>query len=251
MADIFREVEDDIRRDNAKQLWDKYGIYLIGTAVAIVVATSAVVGWRAYATSTAEDAALAFIEAERAASAEGADAPAIFSALAEASPSGYAALARLREAAAFTAAGDNAGAVRAYEALAADASAQSILRDLAQVKAGALLVGEASYDDLATRLVPLTDEAAPWRNPAREVLGLASYREKNYDRAYGLFQEIVNDPTATPGVRDRAHVMIALIEPHVSRAAPVETAPEAVPEIAPETKPETEAVTEPEAGEAE
>ena len=237
MADIFREVDDDLRRDNAQQLWDKYGIYLIGAAVAIVVVTSAFVGWRAFTTSQAETAALAFIEAERAASVEGADAPAIYAALAEDAPAGYAALARLRAAAAFTEAGEKVAAVETYETLVADTSAEPILRDLAQVKAGALLVGEASYDDLATRLVALTDESAPWRNPVREVLGLAAYREQKYERAYAYFQEIVNDPTATPGVRDRAHVMIALVDPHVALSAVA--------------APETETPTEPETGDAE
>ena len=56
MADIFREVEEDIRRDRLQQLWDKYGIYLIGLVVGIIALTSLVVGWRAYTQSQAEDA---------------------------------------------------------------------------------------------------------------------------------------------------------------------------------------------------
>jgi len=221
LADIFREVDDDLRRDSAQQLWDKYGIYLIALAVGIIAVTSAVVGWNSYQRSIAEQAAQAFITAEAEASVEGADAAAIFAELAEGVPSGYAALAQLRSAASLTEAGNIDAAIEVYEAIIGDSGAESILRDLARVKSGTLLVGRTSYDDLAGRLLPLTGAEEPWRNPAREVLGLGAYREQKYPQAHILFQEIVDDPTSTPGVRDRAHIMIALIEPHLPTVEPV------------------------------
>lgn len=224
MADIFREVDEELRRDHAKHLWDKYGVYLIGTAVSIVAVTSAVVGWRAYTASVAEDASRAFVAAQAEAEKEGADAAAVYAEFAENAPDGYAALGALREAAALSEAGDIDGAIKAYDHVAGDSGTSGILRDLARVKAGTLLVGRTSYDDLAVRLLPLTGEGEAWRNPAREVLGIAAYREQKYDRAKAYFTEIVGDPTATPGVRDRAHVMIALIDPHVSQAQPAEDA---------------------------
>ncbi len=214
MADIFREVEEDIRRDRLQQLWDKYGIYLIGLVIGIIALTSLIVGWRAYTTSQAEEASKAFSTAVAEAAQEGADAPTIFSDLAERSPAGYAALARLRAAGALAEAGEVDGAIAAYDAVAADSGAETILRDLAKVKSGTLLVGRTSYDDLATRLVPLAGDGEPWRNPAREALGMAAYAEQKYARAQSFFQGIVGDQTATPGVRDRAHVMLALIAPY-------------------------------------
>lgn len=235
MADIFREVEEDIRRDRLQQLWDKYGIYLIGLVVGIIALTSLVVGWRAYTQSQAEEASKAFALAVAGAAQEGADAPALFTDLADGSPSGYAALARLRAAGALADAGDLDEAIAAYDAVAADSAADDILRDLARVKSGTLLVGRTSYDDLAIRLVPLTDAGEAWRNPAREALGMAAYAEQKYAQAQSYFQSIVGDQTATPGVRDRAHVMLALIAPHVpgtqntllegTQSAPAQTAP--------------------------
>ncbi|MCE7997551.1 MAG: tetratricopeptide repeat protein [Rhodobiaceae bacterium] len=231
MADIFREVEEDIRRDRLQHLWDKYGIYLIGFVVGIIGLTALIVGWRAYTQSQAEDASKAFATAVAEAAQEGADAPAIFGNLADQSPSGYAALARLRAAGALAEAGEIDQAIAAYDAVAADSAADDILRDLARVKSGTLLVGRTSYDDLAIRLVPLADNSEPWRNPAREALGMAAYAEQKYAQAQSFFQSIVGDQTATPGVRDRAHVMLALIAPRVpaTQTAPLE-APVSAPE---------------------
>ncbi len=245
MADIFREVEEDIRRDRLQHLWDKYGIYLIGLVVSIIAITSLIVGWRSYTLSQAEDASKAFATAVAEAAQDGADAPAIFTELADQSPAGYAALAKLRAAGALAEAGEAEQAIAAYDAVAADSSADDILRDLAKVKSGTLLVGRTSYDDLAIRLVPLAADAEPWRNPAREALGMAAYAEQKYGLAQSFFQSIVGDQTATPGVRDRAHVMLALIAPHVpaTQTVPLETSEDGPAEIAPEeaTQPAGEA----------
>jgi hypothetical protein len=225
LADIFREVEEDIRRDRLQHLWDKYGIYLIGFVVGIIALTSLVVGWRAYTQSQAEEASKAFASAVAEAAKEGTDAAAIFSDLADEAPSGYASLARLRAAGALAEAGEIDQAIAAYDAVSADSGADDILRDLAKVKSGTLLVGRTSYDDLAIRLVPLAGNDEPWRNPAREALGMAAYAEQKYAQAQSFFQSIVGDQTATPGLRDRAHVMLALIAPNVptTQSVPLET----------------------------
>ena len=235
LADIFREVEEDIRRDRLQKLWDNYGIYVIALVVGIVALPSAIVGWRAYPTSQAEQASLAFAAAVAEASKEGADASAIYSALADDVPSGYAALASLRAAGTLAAAGSIEAAIAAYDAVSADSGAEDIVRDLAKCKSGTLLVGRTSYDDLAIRLVPLAGDGEPWRNPAREALGMAAYGEQKYARAQSFFQSIVADQTATPGVRDRAHVMIALIAPHVpaEQLALPDTAPNAIDDSEP------------------
>ena len=36
MADIFHEVDEEVRREQLKRLWDRYSIYLIALAVLIV-----------------------------------------------------------------------------------------------------------------------------------------------------------------------------------------------------------------------
>ena len=36
VADIFHEVDEEVRRDQLRKLWDRYSIYLIALAVLIV-----------------------------------------------------------------------------------------------------------------------------------------------------------------------------------------------------------------------
>ncbi len=46
MNDIFREVDEDLRREQYKAIWSKYGIYIVVVAVLIVVATGGYRGWQ-------------------------------------------------------------------------------------------------------------------------------------------------------------------------------------------------------------
>ena len=45
MADIFHEVDEEVRRERLQKLWDRYSIYLIALAVLIVAGIGA---WRGY-----------------------------------------------------------------------------------------------------------------------------------------------------------------------------------------------------------
>src|SRR4051794_29214711 len=45
MADIFREIDEDVRRDRALDAWKKHGNKFIWLAILIVLATA---GWTAY-----------------------------------------------------------------------------------------------------------------------------------------------------------------------------------------------------------
>jgi len=214
LSDIFREVEEDIRREQAKQIWDKYGLYILGAALALIIGVAAVVGWRAYIQSQNEDMSARYEAVAKAAeTGSAAEAAKAFEELAKSGHGGYAALAQLREAAALQQAGEDEKAVAAYDALTASGKAPQILRDLAKVKAAFMLLDTASYDDIKARLMPLTGADQPWRNPAREALGLAAYKAQAHAEAQTYFAAIIEDNEAAGGLRDRAHVMQALLAP--------------------------------------
>ncbi|MBV1886696.1 MAG: tetratricopeptide repeat protein [Parvibaculaceae bacterium] len=224
MSDIFREVDEELRRDNASALWSKYGIYVIGTAVGIVALTAASVGWQNWQQTTAESASAAYETLQTKLTDKTPEQSAVAYTDFEAGNAGYEMLVGFKEAAALAQAGKTAEALTAYERVAADASVDNVMRQLAVVKGAILVSGEASDADMRARLLPLTDAGAPWRNPARELLGLSAYQIGEFDVAAALFDEIIQDSGAAPGIRDRAHIMQALL------ASKVVATPEGVSE---------------------
>ena len=45
MSDIFTEVDEEVRREQLKKLWDRYGNYVVAAAVLVIAAVAA---WRGY-----------------------------------------------------------------------------------------------------------------------------------------------------------------------------------------------------------
>ena len=132
LSDIFREIDEELRRDSLAQLWKKYGNYVIGLAVLIVVATAAVVGWRTYQDKQRETQGGEYASAlDLARQGKDADAAAAFASLAQKADAGRAVLARFEEAASKVNTGDVAGAIALYDELAATNSLDSAFRDTA------------------------------------------------------------------------------------------------------------------------
>jgi hypothetical protein len=106
---------------------------------------------------------------------------------------------------------DPAKAMQDYETLAADASVGPLLQGVARIRAGYLMVDTAPYADIAAKIEPMTAAADPWRNSAREILGLAAWKAKDLATAGKWFEAVAADKDATPTIRQRADVMLQLI----------------------------------------
>jgi len=211
VADIFHEVDEEVRREQLKKLWDRYSIYLIGLAILIVAGMAA---WRGYEYWTAKQAAAASsaFEAAMALNEQGkyAEAEAAFAKIATDAPAGYRVLARLRAAGTF-AQEKPADAVKVYDEIAADASIGPVLQDLAAVRAGLLLVDTAPLAELRRRLDPLTEPTRSFRHTARELLALSAWRNHDFAGAKRYLDMIATDAETPIGVRARADVLSALI----------------------------------------
>lgn len=211
MADIFHEVDEEVRREQLKKLWDRYSIYLIAVAVLMVAGIGA---WRGYEYWVAKKAAAAGADFEAAMtlSDEGkhAQAEAAFAKVAAEAPDGYRVLARMRAAGALAQVkpGD---AVKAFDELSADASLGTTWQDLAAVRAGMLLVDTASLADMRQRLDPLAEPTRSFRHIARELLALSAWRNHDLAAARRYLDMIATDAETPPGTRARAEVLSGLI----------------------------------------
>lgn len=211
MSDIIREVDEELRRERYQKLFDRYGIYLIGVAVLLVAAVGGWRGWEWYQARESFKASAQFEEAIRL-SQEGKrfDAEKSFNDLANDGTSGYRLLARFRSASE-TSRSDRAAGVRAYDALAADTSVSSLLRDLARVHAAVLLVDTVPVTEIEARMAPLNAPTNAYRHSARELLGLAHYKAGDNASAAKFFALIQGDTETPPGIRERAQMLSALV----------------------------------------
>jgi hypothetical protein len=210
VSDIFREVDEEVRREQLKKLWDRYGNYVVVAAVLLVAAVAA---WRAYMwwearkaaeTGAAFEAATALAEAGKRSVAEAA-----FAKIAADGTAGYRHLARMREAAEL-AQSDAKAAITAYDQIAADRAVGPVLQDLAALRAAALLIDTGALEEAQRRLEPLAANDRTFRHTAREFLVLAAWRAGDTAAAKRWFDLIMTDAQTPAATRSRVEMLMAL-----------------------------------------
>jgi hypothetical protein len=213
VSELFDEVDEDVRRDQLKKLWDQYSIYIVVGAFLIIAAVG---GWRGYQYLEANKAAEAGAAFDRAVELSEAnkhtEAEAAFTDLAAKAPSGYRMLARLR-AAAEVASRDPQAAAKMYDDISADRSVGVLEQQLAKVRAAGLLLETSAYPAMLARLEPLAAPDATFRHTARELLALSAWRNGDTTATRKWLDLIANDGETPPSLRSRAEALQALLPP--------------------------------------
>ncbi|MBV9346789.1 MAG: tetratricopeptide repeat protein [Pseudolabrys sp.] len=211
MSDIFHEVDEEVRREQLKKLWARWGNYIVALVVLIVAGVAA---WRGYEYYVAQKAAQAGAEFEAAVQLSEAgkrvEAEAAFTKIGNEAPAGYRGLARLR-AAAELAHRDPRAAVAAYDTISADSSLGIALQDLAGLRAAMLLVDISPFTEIQRRLEVLAQGGRTFRHTAREILALSAWKANDAAAARRYVEMITADSESPAGTRARAEVISALI----------------------------------------
>lgn len=213
---LFREVDDEVRRDEMEKLWKRYGNLVIAACVGVVLGVSGIKGWQYWQKQASETAGAAYIQATKLATdGKKDDAAGEYAKIADGSHAGYAQLSRLQQAGILADKGDTDAAVKMYDSIYADTSVDDSLRDLSRVRAAYLLADSASVDDLKKRLAGLDVDGSAWRSSAQEIFALAEYRSGDLAAADKLVKALIADPKTPAGLRQRAQLFAAILKPQL------------------------------------
>lgn len=242
MADIFHEVEEDLRRERLDKLWSRYGTLFVIIAVLAVAATAAVVFWRRYEANQIAAASDTYLTANaRLAGGDVEGALTAYGEIAADSHNGYAILAQFRQAWALAGKNDIQGALAAYDRIL-NSSADAQMKDVARLNAAYAVMDIEAPDVLKNRVAPLVADGNPFRYQAREIQAYADYRAKAPGAA-AAYAAIAADTAAPPALRDRAEKIAAFLNGGAEvSVAPI---PPAVPAEAPPATPPADAPTNP------
>lgn len=243
MADQFdafqKEVAEDLQRERMLQLWQQYGTYMIGAAVALVLGVAA---WKFNENrqlAAAERNAVTYTGALRSfAENKAGDGQKALAGLAS-SAGGYGLVARLRLAASQATDGKTEEAFGNYESIARQSGVDKVIADYARLQAAMLKADSAPWTETKTRLNDLVVEGNPWRYSARELLGFSALRAGQTTEARAEFEKLVADRTTPPGISERAGIAMAeLVQAELAKAQGQTSgspAPKSEPKVAPET----------------
>ena len=206
MADVFREVDEEVRREQLLKLWRRYSKHVVAAVLLVLAIAVGVFGWRQWQEQRRVEQANAYLAAAAMPPVQALEA---FEAMV--GNDGYGVLARLRKASLLAELDRKAEAVAAFDSIATDPGVPQAYRDLALILYSQHALGHANAGDIVRRLEPLTSADNPWHFSAMELTALAEVHAGNSKRARSLFLSLADDPAAPAGLRGRAAEIAATL----------------------------------------
>jgi hypothetical protein len=212
VSDIFREVDEDLRRDRASELAKKYGPYFIGFAVAIVLGTLGYNLWRDWDLERRTERSDLFAAAVDLA-ADG-DVEASVTSLADLGgpDGGYGTLASFERARLLAEEGRTDEALALWQELAESDAAGPALQGAARLYFVMHQIDEGDSGELRAMLEPLLAPGNGYRPIAMELNAMLLLRDGDRAAARQIYSEIADDLTAPPGLRARAAQVLASLD---------------------------------------
>ena len=202
------EVNEELRRQQLKSIWDRFGVYIIGYAVLIILSG----GWNELINdlnnrlskkeTKAFDNALVHIE-------KGNDSAGLdqLIKLTE-GKTGYKGLALFRLSSESLAKGNYQEAINYLKKASLDKTLTNNLQVFAKIKAGLILVDNGSFSEVDVLLKDIIKNGGPFSFHAREIQALALIKNGRGLEAQEIFQEIANDASAPPVLARRAEIFL-------------------------------------------
>ena len=206
MADIFDEIDEDLKRDQMQLLWARYGKIVMAAVAAIVLLVALRQGYAAWQTSQAETSASAYQQALKSD-----DVVAALKAQRGQLTNGYAMLAQFQIAAEQAARDDFAAAEASYLALASDASLDPLYQQAATLLSVMVAPQDTDVSALEARLSDLETAAGPWQAMALETGAGLALRNGNKDAAVAKYKRLAEMADVPAGMRQRAERMIVML----------------------------------------
>ena len=205
---FFREVDEELRRDQMMAAWRNYGRLAVAAIVVALLALAGFLWWQHHREQQNQAAgeqlsrALSDLSGGHPQAASTA-----LTALAGSDVSGYRAVVRLTQADAALGNNDAAGAARLFAAVAADTSVGQPFRDLALIRQTSAEFDSLPPQTVISRLAPLRQPNAAFFGSAAELTGLAYLKLNRPREAGALFGQIVRNDHVPAALKDRATAM--------------------------------------------
>ncbi len=202
---FLREVDDELRRDQALGVWRRYGRWILAAIVVLLALLAAYLFWQHRQTQAAEregEQLQAAYDALAAQDTKSAAAP--LAALAASDRDGYRAMALFTQADLLLQKDDLKGAAAKFAQVAGDASLAQPFRDLALVRQTSAEMYTLKPEVVAQRLRPLAVPGNPWLGSAGELLAVAYLKQGRRDLAQQTLARVAADDGVPRTLRQRA-----------------------------------------------
>mgnify|MGYP001362497414 CR=1 FL=1 len=204
MSELFREIQEDIRRERFDKIWRSVGRFAVWGSIALIAATTVYVVWDNYTQRQVEAKTAQLLRGtERLNSSDYKGAIPIFSAMADDNESSYYSLAMLQKAAAQELNGDSEAAKKTYLALVKHQSGkdESKLSEQAKLK---IAENNAAIE---------VSKDSPFYHTLAEQNAWHLLKSGKKSEAAEVFANLVNDKDSPRTLVERSSAALHIIAP--------------------------------------
>lgn len=218
---FLREVDENLRRDQARDFAKKYGAWFGIAIVLFLVASAGFIWWQQHKVQRSEKQVeqLAEIFKNIGSGAPG-DAPKQLDDISDSGSKGLRATAMFTRAALALQQNDVKTATAKYREIAADSSLPQPYRDAALLRQTALEFDSLQPQQVISQLEPLAKPGTPWFGSAGEMTALALLKENQPAQAAQLFAAIAKDKSVPDSIRARSVQIASSLGVDASAALP-------------------------------
>ena len=205
---FYREVDEELRRDQLKTYWERFGKLVIAGIVLVLAAIGGFIWWQNQKQVEAGERGEQLIAAfDDIAARRKAAAVTKLDALAKSGADGHRAAALLTKADLAVEARDLKGAAAIFKQVADDEGLAQPYRDLALVRMTAVELDTLPPQAVVDRLKGLAVAGSPWFGSAGEMVAISYIRLNKPQQAAALFAGMAKDKKLPDTLRSRATQM--------------------------------------------
>lgn len=210
MSDAFiREVDEDLRQKLINELWRKYGKFVIGITIGVVLIVAGRSLYNYIIESKYAEQADAYAEAL---SLSGPEAGKALDPIIASDVDGYQIIGTFKKVELALAAADKLAAVAALDQFIANSTADKIYKDIAKIQASIIELDSAPVDKIRSRLSLILAGENQLQYLAAEIMALAELKNGDLDDAKSRLEALAANADAPGPVKSRAEQYLSVID---------------------------------------
>lgn len=207
------EVNEELKNEKIKQIWEKYGLFIIAVvtiSLTAAISFETIKGWynkKFQDISDAYSVAVVLQEQEKYDESNK-----ILQAVEEKADNHiYAQLVQFQQANILLEQNKTDEAITILQNIINDEKSDKSLKEIAIIKIASYKLENATFEDIEALLKGMVEEKGNWTVIAQEILAMSAIKHKNLEKAKELYTSILTNPETPENIKNKAQDMLLLL----------------------------------------
>ena len=208
---FIREVDEDLKNESMKKLWDKYGLFIticVVVALSLAVSYESIKAWYIKRAENWSDTYAVALNLQNQGKYD--ESLAALNVIIDGKFGAFADLAKMQQVNVLSDQGKEEEAIIALSTIANDKDFNKQLRDLAIIKLASHKLDTATSEEIKNILEPIASDNA-WYGTAQEMLAIVAVRDGNIEEAKNIYQSLLDNTSVSDELKNRVRDILSVL----------------------------------------